>query len=93
MADFIVRVELFRADGDEYEKLYEKMKVIGFSKTVTFSDGRNYKLPTGTYLGSKQGSAESIRIKISELANPLSVGSASVLVCESKDWSAYLFAE
>lgn len=93
MALFLVRVELSRADGDEYDQLHEKMNGIGFKKTVLFDDGADYKLPTGTYMGEKAETAESVRAKVSALADPLSIGRASVIVCEVEHWAAYLFKD
>lgn len=93
MARFFIRVELFRADGDEYDKLHEKMQAIGFSKTVKFDDGKTYKLPTGSYMGASNLNANSVRTKACEISNPLSLGDAAVIVCEVSDWSAFLFQE
>ncbi|WP_449649169.1 type V toxin-antitoxin system endoribonuclease antitoxin GhoS [Rahnella aceris] len=93
MADFFIRVELFRADGDEYEKLHEKMQSLGFNKTVKFGDGKTYKLPTGSYMGVSGLNVNSVRTKVCEISNPLSVGDAAVFVCEVSDWSAFLFQE
>lgn len=92
MPRFFARVELFRADGDDYDALHERMSAIGFGRTVKFDDGGDYKLPIGTYTAFTQGSTSTIRERVSTAADPLSArGRASVLVIESSDWAAYLF--
>lgn len=93
MALYLVRVELAGADGDEYEQLHEKMKGLGLKKTVMFDDRENYKLPTGTYMGNSGDKAENFRAKVSALSDPLSLGNASVIVCEVEHWAAYLFKD
>ncbi|EMW7738443.1 hypothetical protein AAFQ48_004355 [Yersinia enterocolitica] len=93
MPRFFIRVELFRADGDEYEQLHEKMAAIGFDKTVKFDDGKIYKLPIGSYMGLSNSNANTIRVKVCDISNPLSLGDAAVIVCEVSDWSAFLFQE
>jgi len=49
MAAFTVRVELHKADSDDYDKLHEKMEADGFSRTVASDDGATYHLPTAEY--------------------------------------------
>ena len=87
----MVRVELFRAEGEEYESLHERMKHLGLKRTVKFDDGLDYKLPIGTYFGSSNESIINFREKISTAADPLSSGRAAVIVCDSNNWSGYLF--
>jgi hypothetical protein len=49
MAAFITRVELHRANEDDYRLLHTEMRGRGFSKSVTSSDGGAYLLPPGDY--------------------------------------------
>ncbi|GAA0416708.1 hypothetical protein GCM10008969_44840 [Pseudomonas veronii subsp. inensis] len=96
MANYMVRVELFRADGEDYSNLHEKMEAIGLSRTVTFDDGEPYAMPTGTYFGSSNLELEGLRDKVSSISNPLSPRkAASVFVCRAQEdhqqWSAYLY--
>jgi hypothetical protein len=48
--NYIARVELHRADGEDYETLHDEMKKRGFSRTITSDEENTFKLPTGTYV-------------------------------------------
>lgn len=50
MANYIARVELHSASYDDYEELHDKMGQQGFSRQIRGSDGKEYHLPTGTYI-------------------------------------------
>jgi hypothetical protein len=50
MANYIARVELHAANYDDYEELHDKMRQQGFSRQIHGSDGKDYHLPTGTYV-------------------------------------------
>lgn len=49
MASFTVRVELHRADADEYEMLHQEMAAKGFRRTISSGNGKRYKLPDAEY--------------------------------------------
>jgi hypothetical protein len=49
MAQFTVRVELHRADEDDYETLHDAMERRGFSRLITSDDGEVYHLPWAEY--------------------------------------------
>jgi hypothetical protein len=49
MAQFIVRVELQRATGEDYSRLHAAMEQCGFSRTIRGADGNTYVLPTAEY--------------------------------------------
>lgn len=93
MADYLVRVELFDADGDEYETLHENMKAIGFSKTIQAPGSETRKLPTGTYIGTKIEAVADVRDAIRRVADPLSSKAAAVFVCAFTDWASYLYTD
>jgi hypothetical protein len=50
MANYLARVELHKANYDDYETLHEAMKGRGFSRTIVANDRKKYRLPTGTYV-------------------------------------------
>jgi hypothetical protein len=50
MANYIARVELHKADSDDYEQLHTSMANKGYSRTIQGSDQKTYQLPTGTYV-------------------------------------------
>ena len=50
MANYIARVELHAATYDDYEELHGNMGQQGFSRVIRGSDGKDYHLPTGTYV-------------------------------------------
>jgi hypothetical protein len=49
MAQFIIRVELQRATGEDYGRLNSAMEQCGFSRTIRGADGNTYVLPTGEF--------------------------------------------
>jgi Endoribonuclease GhoS len=49
MAQFTVRVELHRANQDDYDSLHSAMEEEGFSRQIKSSDGTRYYLPTAEY--------------------------------------------
>ena len=49
MAQFIIRVELQRATGEDYSRLHSAMDQSGFSRTIRGADGNTYVLPTGEF--------------------------------------------
>lgn len=93
MADYLVRVELFDADGEDYEKLHEAMQSIGFRKTIQAPVSKVRKLPTGTYVGASTSEVSDIRDAVRRISDPLSSKSAAVFVCEFTNWASYLYSD
>ncbi|WP_426577690.1 type V toxin-antitoxin system endoribonuclease antitoxin GhoS [Xenorhabdus stockiae] len=85
MARFTVRVELHKADSDDYDTLHEKMKAKGFKKTISDSDsGNTYSLPTAEYNYSSNTKSKN---EVCDLAHDIAKSvkkNPSVLVTESK---------
>lgn len=88
MATFTTRVELHRANDDDYEILHAAMEQRGFSRLITSDDGVTYHLPTAeyNYLGSET------RSQVLDLAKAAASETSrkfAVLVTESKarSWS------
>jgi hypothetical protein len=54
LATFTTRVELHRADDEDYETLHTAIEQRGFSRSITGADGVAYHLPTAeySYIGS-----------------------------------------
>jgi len=87
----MVRVELFKAEGEEYKDLHEKMQALGLNRTVNFEDGSVRKLPIGTYFGPSNLGIHDLRDKVRAIATPLSSPAGpSILVSQSQTWSAFL---
>lgn len=94
MPHYMVRVELFGAGADEYERLHANMDAIGIEREVTFTGGVRHQMPAGTYFGLSSLDATSVRDRVQRFANPLSPHrEAAIFVCEAKDgeWSAFLY--
>jgi hypothetical protein len=49
MARYTVRVELHKADNDDYESLHEYMEEEGFLRYIVDNDGHKWRLPTAEY--------------------------------------------
>lgn len=50
MSQFITRVELYGAKGEDYDRLHTAMGNRGFSRKITSTDNKLYFLPTAEYL-------------------------------------------
>jgi hypothetical protein len=63
MAYYMVRVELHGARHDElpYTVLHSAMGEAGFSRTITGSDGKNYRLPPAQYSTRGEYGIERVR--------------------------------
>lgn len=94
MAEYMARVELFRANGEDYADLHEKMAALGLKRTVKFDDGKTYDMPIGTYFGASALSTSALRDRVKSISDPLSSrGAASIFLCrvEGSEWSAFLY--
>ncbi|MBS4088699.1 hypothetical protein [Pseudomonas rustica] len=94
MANYMVRVELFGASPEDYERLHARMDALGIERELTFSDGSKRQMPSGTYFGPSSFDVASVRDRIKVFANPLSPQKdAAIFVCQVKDdeWSAFLY--
>ncbi|SIR83845.1 hypothetical protein SAMN05216509_5314 [Pseudomonas sp. B10] len=91
MAEYLVRVELFNANADDYNELHEKMKNKGLVRQIKSDGGVFYEMPSGTYFGSSELSALDLQVWVSGMADPHSSPKrAAVFVGQLSDWSAFL---
>jgi len=94
MPQYLVRVELFGADSENYERLHANMDAMGIEREITFSDNSRRQMPAGAYFGSSNLNLTSVHEKIQKFADPLSpVKPAAIFVAATKDgeWSAFLY--
>ncbi|MBX6510503.1 hypothetical protein BTW15_01420 [Pseudomonas syringae pv. tomato] len=94
MPQYLVRVELFGASSENYERLHANMDAIGIGREIVFAGGVKHLMPAGTYFGSSTLGVESVRDRVKTFANPLSPDrSAAIFACQVKDgeWSAFLY--
>ena len=83
MPQFIVRIELHGAKGEDYSKLDSAMGHHGFLRTITGTDGIVYLLPTAEYIRFGLGlTADKIRADAAAGASSVS-GKFAVLVAET----------
>jgi hypothetical protein len=82
MADFTVRVELHRAEWEEYDALRVLMEAEGFSAEVRGSGGMAYELPAGEYVVSGEVSQRQVAARARRAADG-SGCSYAILVTES----------
>ncbi|SES24182.1 hypothetical protein SAMN04487958_110107 [Vreelandella subterranea] len=83
MASFTVRIVLKDGDWDDYEKLYARMEMKGFSKEIEGSSGQVYELPDAEYIFDGAATREDVFEKAKAAAG--GVGPKySILVTESK---------
>ncbi|HGM6983941.1 TPA: hypothetical protein ACKQD1_004953 [Serratia marcescens] len=87
MASFTVRVELHKAEAEDYENLHEKMEAKGYSREITSSDGNRYKLPDAEYVADKNMTASQVRDEVVEISSKVK-SNPGVLVTksESRAW-------
>lgn len=88
MATFTTRVELHKADNDDYETLHEAMERRGFSRFITSGDGKTYHLPTAEYDYSGDKSRGEV-LELAKAAASETNKKYAVLVTESRGrtWS------
>lgn len=90
MAEYMVRVEIYKANSEGYEELHKALEMLGMKRTVQ-GDSKLLKMPDGTYFGTSSLTAEQLRKRIHEMARPFSHPSdPSIFVSQSVDWSAWL---
>lgn len=62
MTNYLTRVELHSANGDDYQRLHQEMLARKFSKLIRSGDGAYYELPTAEYVSmSTTLSSEGVR--------------------------------
>ena len=84
MPQFIIRIELHGANGEDYSKLHSAMGHHGFLRTITGNDGKVYLSPTAEYIRSGPGlTAEKVRRDAVAGASTVS-GKIAVLVAETE---------
>jgi hypothetical protein len=84
MANYIARVELHRADNDDYEQLHTSMANKGYSRTIRSDDGKDYQLPTGTYVVSNTNVTIDTALNAAKAAANETGKSSSIIVA---DWT------
>lgn len=90
MAEYMVRVEIFKADGEDYADLHKGLEALGLKRTVQ-GDNALSKMPPGTYFGASSLGVEALREKVRSLATPFShPRDPSIFVCQSSGWSGWL---
>ncbi|MEQ5666186.1 DUF2622 domain-containing protein [Providencia alcalifaciens] len=91
MANYIIRIEIYDADYNQYETLHNKMKALGFFRQITFSNKKNYDLPSGTYFGKSGFSTSTILSNVKQATKGLSSKDASIFLCQFTEWTASLY--
>lgn len=90
MPDYMVRVEIFKAESDEYSDMHKALEALGLKRTVPGDNGL-CKMPPGTYFGTSGLSTYDLRLKVKAIAAPFSYpADPSVFVSQSSDWSGWL---
>jgi Endoribonuclease GhoS len=82
MTQFTVRVELHRANQDDYDALHAAMEKRGFSREITSDSGQTYRLPTAEYNRSSDKTRDEIRDSASAAAKTTGKG-FGILVTEA----------
>ncbi len=82
MSQFITRVELHKANYDDYEKLHTAMAAQGFSRQIESDKGTLYHLPTAEYNRITSGSRAQVLESAKVAANQTGKQYA-ILVTES----------
>ncbi len=87
MSEFTVRVELYDANSDDYDKLHESMGSFGYSRMITDGNGVRYYLPTAEYTTTKATTSADIREQVTRIAGVVKAN-PRVLVTEvaSRSW-------
>ncbi|WP_099265478.1 DUF2622 domain-containing protein [Pseudomonas syringae group genomosp. 3] len=90
MAEYLVRVEIFKANAEEYTGLHDGMEALGLKRTIK-GDKTTSKLPPGTYYGTSNLETEALREPVRSLATPFSQPrDPAIIVSQSATWSGWL---
>lgn len=91
MALYLVRVELFNANGEDYTELHEQMQKRGLYRQIEADNGGVYDMPSGTYFGESELSTIKLQEWVSSVADRRSrPKAASVFVAKVGDWQSFL---
>jgi hypothetical protein len=82
MANYIARVELHSATYENYEELHGNMSQQGYSRMIRGSDGKDYHLPTGTYVMRNSNSPRSDALDRAGNAAAQTGKKSSIIVAE-----------
>ncbi|MFH6564930.1 hypothetical protein [Pseudomonas kulmbachensis] len=94
MPQYLVRVELFGASSDDYERLHANMDAMGIEREISFSDNSMRQMPSGTYFGFSSLDVTAVRDRVQAFANPLSPQKAAAIFAsqvKEGEWSAFLY--
>ena len=80
MAQFIARVELYGANGEDYSKLHAAMERGGFSRTITLQDGSVHQLPTAEYFREGISTTEAVLNEVRSAASTVSRSFGAIVV-------------
>jgi len=69
MARYTVRVELHRADSDDYDLLHEYMEAEGFLRYIVDGDDIRHRLPTAEYNISSSGDKDAVLKRAKQAAS------------------------
>lgn len=90
MPDYMVRVEIYKADGEDYEGLHKALEILGMRRSVPGAKGL-LKMPDGTYFGESILTTDQLMEKILETAKVFSHPyDPAVFVSQSAGWHAFL---
>ncbi|UVK81327.1 hypothetical protein LOY46_17330 [Pseudomonas sichuanensis] len=91
MAEYLVRVELFNANAEEYNQLHEQLGTLGLFRQIRADNGVYYDMPSGTYFGESGLGPAELQVRVSREADRLShPRAASVFVARLTDWQSSL---
>ena len=87
MPNFLTHVELREATPADYQPLNTRMEACGFIRTVQGGDGRTHQLPTGTYVGTGEGTTVQVRDLATQAAAETGKAFGIIVVeCERAAW-------
>lgn len=88
MANYIARVELHSATYDDYEELHDSMSQQGYARMIRGGDGKDYHLPTGTYVMRNTSATRSDALDRAGTAAQQTGKKSSIIVAdwESATW-------
>ncbi|PQQ22306.1 MULTISPECIES: hypothetical protein [Photorhabdus] len=91
MNNFLVRVELYGAEYDDYERFHEIMLELKLYRHIS-QQGKTLKLPDGTYFGAFNATAHDVLVAVRKAAKNFSPDNeASIFVCNFTDYDHLLY--
>ncbi|MFT0869691.1 hypothetical protein [Pseudomonas sp. CAM1A] len=90
MAEYMVGVELFNVNAEEYNQFHEQLSTQGLFRQIKSDNGLYCDMPSGTYFGESKLSVSQLQEWVSSVADQVSSPGAAVFVVRIAERCSFL---